>query len=215
MLKFVTLLLTVFFMASCVSSRTSGERTPTAENKKTSANTSAKAKSEERTVEKPTAPTETKRTGLLPPKSECLNIEAGDKAVLAKQTFPIDFEPFRTSCFVTLYNPENDDPPLESEIAIYTDGKEVFSFPNQFNGVEFGCWVEGVSFQDLNEDGLTDIIVAGMCSAKTAPYSENMVYVNTGTGFTTDINANYKLENFKKISEIASFVKKNQALFFK
>lgn len=213
MLKPIFSILLAVVLTSCVSNR-GGNQTSVADNKTAKANAATAAANESRAPAPSAAANTAKRAEVLPPKSECLNVEAGDKAVQEKQTFPIDFEPFRTSCFVTSYNPENDDPPLESEFAIFKDGKEVFKFPDQFNGVTFGCWVTGVAFQDLNADGLTDIIVAAMCSAKTAPYSENMVYVNTGKGFTTDIEANYKLENFKKISEIEKFLKDNPGLFF-
>jgi hypothetical protein len=148
-------------------------------------------------------------------KADCLRVETGDNAILTAQTFPVDFAPFVNSCFVTSYNPEYDDPPMETEFAIYQDGKRVFDFPNRFNGVEFGCWVEGVAFEDLNADNLKDIVVAGKCSAKTAPYHENMVYVNTGNEFRTDENANLKLKDFKKIKEITDFARKNQQIFFK
>jgi hypothetical protein len=148
-------------------------------------------------------------------KADCAGIDVGDNAILAKQTFPVDFAPFTNSCFVTSYNPEYDDPPMESEFAIYKDGRKVFDFPSRFNGVEFGCWVEGVAFEDLNADELKDIIVVGKCSAKTAPYNENMVYVNTGRDFRTDEQANYKLADFKKIKEISDFVRQNQQIFFK
>lgn len=148
-------------------------------------------------------------------KSECLNVDTGDSEVVKDQTFPIDFAPFTKSCFVTAHNPEYDDPPLEAEFGIYKNGKKVFDFPDQFNGVEFGCWVDGVAFEDLNDDNLKDVIVVGKCSAKSAPYNENMIYVNTGRGFTTREEANYKLSDFKKIKEISDFVRKNQQIFFK
>lgn len=147
-------------------------------------------------------------------KSACLSAKLADKKLLTSQTFAVDFEPFRNACFVTFHDPEFTAPALGSEFYIYKDGKEAFKFPNQFNGVTTGCWIEGVAFEDLNGDAMTDVIVAGMCSAKTAPYSENMVYVNTGDGFTTKEDANYKLEKFKKIKDIADFVRKNQNLFF-
>jgi hypothetical protein len=100
-------------------------------------------------------------------------------------------------------------------MAIYKGSKKIFDFPGQFNGVTTGCWVEAVAFQDLNTDGLTDIIVVGKCSAKTAPYNENMVYVNTGRAFTTNETANYEVAEMKKAGDIADFVKRNQKLFFK
>jgi len=148
-------------------------------------------------------------------KTDCAGVDVGDNVVMEKHTFPVDFAPFANSCFVTSYNPEYDDPPLESEFAIYKDGAKIFDFPDQFNGVEFGCWVEAAAFEDLNNDNLKDVIVAGMCSAKSAPYSENMVYVNTGKDFTTDENANSKLADFKRIRDITDFVRKNQQIYFK
>ncbi len=147
-------------------------------------------------------------------KTDCLNLKVAGKKIDEKQTFAFDHEPFKNACFVTAHDPDFDDPPLNSEFFIYKDGKEVYKFPNQFNGVTTGCWAEAVAFQDLNEDGLTDVIIAGMCSAKTAPYSENMVYVNKGKEFATSEDANYTLEKFKKIKDIADFVKQNQEQFF-
>jgi hypothetical protein len=148
-------------------------------------------------------------------KKDCEATDTSDNALLKSQTFPVTFEPFKNTCFVTSYNPEFDDPPLESEIAIYRGNKRVFDFPSQFNGVKTGCWVEAVAFQDLNGDKLTDIIVVGKCSAKTAPYNENVLYVNTGKAFVTNENANYELADLKKAGEIADFVKRNLQLFFK
>ena len=146
---------------------------------------------------------------------ECLSVETGDNVVYKQQTFAIDFEPFKESCFVTEHNPEYDDPPLESQFGIYKDGKKVFDFPSQFNGTTFGCWVDAVSFQDLNADSLTDIIVVGKCSAKASPYNENMVFVNNGKGFITNEDANTKLSEFDTVKAIAGYVKENREMFFK
>lgn len=161
------------------------------------------------------SPAKDRSTEITVTKKDCESVDTGDNALLKSQTFPITFEPFRNSCFVTSYNPEYDEPPMESEIAIYKDGRKVFDFPNQFNGVLTGCWIDAVSFQDLNADGLTDVIAVGKCSAKTAPYNENVLYVNTGKAFVTDENANYKLADFKRAADVADFVKRNQNLFFK
>ena len=111
---------------------------------------------------------------------ECRAVRVAGKKILASQTFALDFEPFRGSCFVTTHDPEFTDPPIDSEYSIYKDGEKEYQFPEQFNGVTSGCWVEGVAFQDLNGDGLTDVIVAGMCSAKAAPYASNMVFRKHG-----------------------------------
>ncbi|MDM7924132.1 MAG: hypothetical protein QUS14_17735 [Pyrinomonadaceae bacterium] len=145
----------------------------------------------------------------------CYETDTGDNVVLKSQTFAIEFEPYKGSCFVTAHNPEFDDPPMESEFAIYKGNKKVADFPNQFNGATFGCWVEGVAFQDLNDDKLIDVIVAGKCSAKSAAYNENTVYVNTGKGFTTNEDGNIRVSEFKTIKEIADFVRENKQIYFK
>ena len=151
--------------------------------------------------------------GRMSATTACYAVDAGTKTVLRSQTFAIDFEPFRNSCFVTSHDPKFKDPPLESEFAIYKDGKNVFSFPNQFNGVTVGCWVEAVAFQDVNTDNMTDIVVVGKCSAKSAPYNENMVYLNNGKAFATNEDANTKLSDLKTIKEILGHIKDNPAAF--
>lgn len=145
----------------------------------------------------------------------CYQTDTGDNVVLKSQTFAIDFEPFRSTCFVTEHNPEYDDPPMDSEIAIYRKGKRLYGFPNQFNGVTTGCWVEAVGFQDLNSDQLIDVIVIGKCSAKSAPYNENMVYVNTGKAFTTNEDANTKASEFTTVKAVVGYVTENREIFFK
>jgi hypothetical protein len=154
-----------------------------------------------------------KETEGMAATTACYKVDAGKKAVLQSQTFAIDFEPFKNSCFVTSHDPEFKDPPLESEIAIYKDGKRVFSFPEQFNGVQVGCWVEAVAFQDLNEDRLTDVIVVGKCGTKSGSYNENNVYINTGKTFVTRQDANSQLADLKTIREIAAYVKENPQAF--
>jgi hypothetical protein len=209
------LILVSVCFASCVIERKAEEK-PTNQPVET-----AKAANGNKTIE----PKKTETANSARPKDvfdeikvtkiDCASVDVGDNAVHAKHTFAVDFAPFANSCFVTAYNPEYDDPPLESEFAIYKDGKKVFDFPSQFNGVEYGCWVESVAFEDLNGDNLKDVVVVGKCSAKSAPYNENMVYVNTGKDFTTNEDSNYKLADFKRIKDITDFVRKNQQIFFK
>ncbi len=144
----------------------------------------------------------------------CQKVDPGEYDVYKKQTFAIDFEPFRYSCFVTSNNPEFDGPPMESQFAIYKNGKKVFDFPSQFNGVNFGCWIDAVSFQDLNDDKKTDVIVVSKCQAKMGDYNENTVYINDGKGFTTREDANTQLSEFKSIKQVVDFVKENRSMFF-
>lgn len=144
----------------------------------------------------------------------CQTVDTGEYDVYKKQTFAIDFEPFRNSCFVTSHNPESDDPPMESRFDIYKNGKKVFDFPSQFNGVNFGCWIDAVSFQDLNADKLTDVIVVSKCQAKSSEYNENTVYMNDRKTFTTREDANTQLGEFKTVKQVADFVGENKAMFF-
>ena len=146
---------------------------------------------------------------------KCQSIDAGERKVYKKQTFAIDFEPFRNSCFVSTYDPDfGDDPPLQSEYAIFRDGKKVFDFPSRFNGVKSGCWVEAVAFQDLNADKRNDVIVISKCSGKSDTYNENSVYTNDGRGFTTRDDANMALGEFSTIRQVVEFVGENQTMFF-
>ena len=85
---------------------------------------------------------------------ECRSVDTGDRFVLKKQTFPIDFKPFEKSCFVTSHDPEYEDPPFGSVIEIFKDGKRVFEFDSRFNPEAATCWVKGVAFEDLTEDGV-------------------------------------------------------------
>lgn len=144
----------------------------------------------------------------------CQSVDTGEYDLNKKQTFAIDFEPFRGSCFVTSHNPEFDDPPMESKFAIYKNGKQVFDFPSQFNGVNFGCWIEAVSFQDLNGDKKNDVIVVSKCQAKAAEFNENTVYINDGKGFTTREDANTQLGDLKTVKQVVDFVGENRSMFF-
>ncbi|MDI1243407.1 MAG: hypothetical protein PSX80_15955, partial [bacterium] len=144
----------------------------------------------------------------------CQTVDPGEYDIYKKQTFAIDFEPFRNSCFVTSHNPEFDDPPMESNFAIFKNGKKVFEFPSQFNGINFGCWIDAVSFQDLNNDKRTDVIVVSKCQAKSSEFNENTVYMNDGKGFTTREDANTQLGEFTTVKSVVDFVKENGSMFF-
>ncbi|HUF04472.1 MAG TPA: hypothetical protein VMM38_09890 [Aridibacter sp.] len=148
-----------------------------------------------------------------PYEEACAGIDPGEKAVLKSQTFPFSHAPFKGACFVTLHEPDFTDPPLGSEIAIYRDGERVYSFYSAYDADSATCWVIAVGFRDIDDDGLTDVIVAGKCGAKSGPIVTNEVHVNTGSGFSTDFRANDRLENFSTINQIADFAKRNRQLF--
>lgn len=213
--KFLILILSAV-AAACGSGDGSGNSaTNTAETtNRPAANSSAGQTANAETVPA-NANAETAENTAIPTKAECEATNTGDNVVLKPQTYPIDFAPFAGSCFVTSHNPEFEDPPMESEFAIYRDGKSVFKFPGQFNGATFGCWVSSVAFADLNDDGKKDIIVAGKCSARESMYNENMVYMNTGEEFTTSEAANSLLVDQSTTRAIAQFAKANPDKFFK
>ena len=147
--------------------------------------------------------------------STCYNLNRKGMKLLKTQTFAIDFEPFKKSCFVTFYGEEFSNPPLGSQFYIYKNGKEIFNFPDQFNGGNVLCWVESVSFEDLNKDDLKDIIIVGKCGAKVDAYYENMVYINTGEDFTINKDANMDLMDFTKPNEIKKYVEEHESKFSK
>ena len=207
----IIFILTALCFSACVSS--SNTKKPNASETKPSNNQNNSGEKTNSGEERTTA-NKNETTSKSTVKIDCLSIKIPGKKIDAKQTFPFDFEPFKNACFVTTHDPEFNDPPLGSEFYIYKDGKQIYKFSGPFNGVTTGCWAEGVAFQDLDEDGLTDVVIAGMCSAKTAPYSENMIYVNKGKEFTTNEEANYTLEKFKKIKDIIDFVKRNKEQFY-
>jgi hypothetical protein len=147
----------------------------------------------------------------------CREQKLDGKVFIKSQTFPIDFKPYEGSCFVTFAEKEDmvdeKDVPRGSTFYIYKDNKQLAELPDAFGG-STACWIEGVSFKDLNGDGLTDIVLAGSCLGAKASFPSNAVYVNTGSEFQTDDEANSKLENLKSVKEIESFVKSNVKLFF-
>lgn len=147
--------------------------------------------------------------------SSCYGLKRKDLFLDKKQTFSIDFKPFEKSCFVTFHDPEFDDPPLGSQFFVYKDGKEIFNFPQQFGGGNTACWVDAVSFEDLNNDQLKDVIVVGKCGGKSEDYNENMVYINTGKDFVTNVNSNAETMDFSKVGQIRDFVKKKPEMFSK
>ena len=161
------------------------------------------------------APTAETKAAAEPAK--CGAFSQAGKRFIASQSFPFDFEPFKGSCFVTFASKEemmNDkDVPRGSTFYIYKDDKQVFELPDAFGG-QSGCWVEAVGFSDLNGDGKTDIVMAGKCLGAKDSYPSNAVYANNGKGFTTDADANEKLEELKTVDAIKAFVKKDLTSFF-
>ncbi len=148
-------------------------------------------------------------------RDHCYEIDTGDFPIWKPQTFAIEFEPFQDSCFVTTHNPEYDDPPMESQIAIYRKDKKALDLPGMFNGVTHGCWVDGVGFLDLNKDGRTDVVVVGKCQAKMGDYNENMVYANDGKTLTTNETANTWISEMRTVKAVAAHARENPEMFFK
>lgn len=206
------LLCLIAFANACSTNEQADTNNPAPANQKrpeTVGNTKGAFLTNETTV------SEAPRTGNVktPSKKDCENIDTGDNPVLKSQTFPIDFQPFEGSCFVTEHNPEYDDPPLGSEIYIYKNGKRIYQFSSRYNPDSATCWVEAVAFEDLNNDSLKDIIVAGKCGAKSGDVQGNEVFINDGKDFYTSVGANDKLDEFSKIKDIANFVRNNQEIF--
>lgn len=150
-------------------------------------------------------------------KLNCTGFTMPGMTFIAKQSFPFDHNPYHGSCFVTFASKDDmldqKDVPRGSKFFIFRDGKKIFEFPDAFGG-QSACWVEAVSFEDLNADGDVDVIVAGSCLGAKDSYPTNAIYRNIGRGFTTNDESNTKLEEFKTIKEIEAFAKKNLKDFF-
>lgn len=147
--------------------------------------------------------------------TSCGELKKTGFALDKKQTFAVDFAPFEKSCFATFHDPEFTNPALGAQYFIYKNGREVFNFPEQFNGGNATCRVDAVSFEDVNGDKLKDIIVIGKCGAKSDDYNENMVYINTGKDFKVNKDANIEMMDFSKVSQIQNYVREHQKSFAK
>jgi hypothetical protein len=150
----------------------------------------------------------------------CGNFKSAGKNFIKSQSFAFNYEPFVNSCFVTFGSAEemldSQDVPRGSTFHIFQKGKEVYEFPDAFGGQK-SCWVEGVSFKDLNDDGLTEVIIAGSCLGAKNSYPANAVFINSGeaaNAFSTNEEANSKLEKLTKLKDIEAYVVKNKNLFF-
>lgn len=169
-------------------------------------------------------PAETAKTETSPAaaaaattKQDCSSFSMPGKVFVAKQSFPFDHAPYQGSCFVTFASKDDmvdeKDVPRGSRFYIYRDGKQMFEFPDAFGGQE-ACWVEAVSFKDLNGDKETDIAIAGRCLGAKDSYPTNAIYVNVGKGYITNEEANANLDEFKTIKQIEDYVIKNKKEFF-
>jgi hypothetical protein len=152
-----------------------------------------------------------------PTLGQCYASKVPGRTVVRDQTFVFDHAPFERSCFVTFADPKEmvdaKDVPRGSTFHIFTKGEDVFEFPDAFGG-QSACWVEAVSFDDLNKDGKTDVIMAGRCLAARDSYPTNAVFANVGKGFSTNEEANAELDEFENIEQIRAFVTKNTKRFF-
>lgn len=152
-----------------------------------------------------------------PAGDKCNDLKLPGKNFIAKQSFPIDFEPFAGGCFATFGSKDEmldeKDVPRGSTFHIFKGGKSLLELPDAFDG-QPACWVEAVSFKDLNGDGKTDIIMAGSCLSAKDSYPSNAVYVNNGKTFTTDADANSKLNDLKTTKAIEDYVTSHMKSFF-
>ena len=216
--NFAVFLVTVFFISACNANLNSSNAQP----KENKAITSGENKTVETAVNQNkvlvngnSSETANKRTENVAnsPLPDCKTAKMANMAIDKKQTFAFDFEPFKNSCFVTFSDTEFTDYPLGEKFFIFTNGKQVFEFPNQSEAA--GNHIEAVAFEDLNGDKLTDVIVASSVGEKSGVNHFGQVYVNNGKAFTTDEQANLQLDDLKSTKEIANFVRQHKQLFFK
>jgi hypothetical protein len=161
----------------------------------------------------PETPVKTARDAEI----NCKGLKLPGKNFIANQSFPFDNEPFKGSCFATFGSKEEmldaNDVPRGSTFYIFKDGESVYELPDAFEG-QSGCWVDALSFKDLNNDGLMDVIMAGSCLGARDSYPSNAVFANNGRGFTTDDDANSSLGNLKPAKAIEAYVTGHLNKFF-
>ena len=147
----------------------------------------------------------------------CNDLKLPGKRFIPNQSFSFDYEPFKGSCFATFGSKEEmldeKDVPRGSTFYIFEDGESVYEFPDAFAD-QAGCWVDAVSFKDLNNDGNMDVIMAGSCLGAKDSYPANAVFVNNGRGFTTNDDANGQLGDLKSVKAIESYVRAHVRDFF-
>ena len=203
------LLIIVTCLAATSCNFNIGTNTPTS-----NTNSTSTAKPAE-TAKTETAPAAS--SAAVPAKQDCSSFSMPGKVFVAKQSFPFDHAPYQGSCFVTFANKDDmvdaKDVPRGSRFYIYRDGKQMFEFPDAFGGQE-ACWVEAVSFKDLNGDKETDVAIAGRCLGAKDAYPTNAIYVNVGKGYITNEEVNANLDEFKTIKQIEDYVTKNKKEFF-
>lgn len=161
----------------------------------------------------PDTPVKTAKDAVV----NCKGLKLPGKIFIANQSFPFDFEPFKGSCFATFGSKEDmldaNDVPRGSTFYIFENGESVYELPDAFGG-QSSCWVDAISFKDLNNDGLMDVIMAGSCLGARDSYPSNAVFANNGRGFTTNDDANGNLGNLKSAKAIEAYVTGHLNEFF-
>lgn len=206
-IKLLLVITVISILINGCSSNSENQNTSTAVNSNSAAPETTKTI--ELTVQNTPETAETAQNNL------CSDLKRKGFALDKKQTFAIDFAPFEKSCFATFHDPDFTNPALGAQFYIYKNNREIFNFPEQFNGGNASCWVDAVSFEDVNGDKLKDIIVLGKCGAKSDDYNENMVYINTGRDFRVNKDANMEMMDFSKISQIQNYVREHRESFAK
>jgi hypothetical protein len=210
-LKLLLLFLSLFVASCSINFDNKAEQNTNESNKSVEKAEKPEKSDDEKKSEKPLFPDDEKEKSSST-KTVCTNLKRDGMKLDKKQTFPVEFKPFENSCFATFHEHDFEDPPLGEKFYIYKDGKEVYEFPEQTEAATYT--IEGIAFEDLNDDNLTDVIVVGSIGLKFGTVYSSQVYANNGRDFDTNSDANMKLDDFTKISEIKNFVKKNQKLFF-
>jgi len=150
--------------------------------------------------------------------AQCRDVYLEGKTLIPQLTYQFDHSPFEKACFVTFGDTAEmmikHGQPSGVTFHIFQNGQEVFEFPDVFDGNK-ACWAEAVAFDDLNDDGRTDIIMKGRCQVVKKTYPANAVFANTGTSFKTNLHEDNKLEKLNSIEKIKAYVKKDPEPFFR
>lgn len=214
--KFIFLFVFSILAAACSSAGIDTANRPAQSNSNVSAEQAFSNNSQKAEAEANAARSAALAAGE-PTLAQCYASKVAGKVLVREQTFLFDHKPYEKSCFVTFADPnemvDKKDVPRGSTFHIFTNGEDVFEFPDPFGG-QTACWVEALSFDDLNNDGQTDVIMAGRCLGAKDSYPTNAIFANVGKGFSTNEEANAELDELENIQQIRDFVKRNLKRFF-
>lgn len=140
------------------------------------------------------------------------DLKSGGLQVIDKQCFTVKLENFGTMKFISGLKREH-----SNDTAVFylldTNNNVVYSFPD-FYGNSQGTFktINAISFSDVNNDGLKDIIIVSNYSKNGSQITISSIYFQHGTSFANNKDFDTKLNKSssnKDVNSIIKFAKSN------